>query len=294
MFIIGFISNFCSALTFRHKTIKKNGCGWYLFVLSIINQITLGLFLVRIIYLICSSSMKINNQQFLKVNCLLFDYILQVCVSLCDWLTACVACERTVSVYKGVNFNSKQSVRAVKFVIPSLTILFILTSLHQVFTHVLIVDPESDDHFWCVIKYQFIWLRTYELFINILNNFIPFIINLSAAFLFLIKFSVIRQRTAANTEYRTILLTHLKEYKRLFIAPLVMIVAKLPLLIILLTIKCITEQWHLYISLVAYGLSILPLTSTFITFVWPIASYMENFKEQSQWFRKKMKINILK
>jgi hypothetical protein len=269
-----------SVMTFRHKTIQKTASGIYLFILSIANQVTITVFVIRVIYLIVNQIEVIGNRQLLKVSCFLFDFILQVCDSLCNWLSACIACERTVNVIKGVHYDSRKSIRMIKFVIPSLFVAVILSLLYQVFSHTLIVDPRSDDRVWCVIQYPYSWLRIYEMCINILSNFVPFIINFISAILLLTRLSTTRQHTLKKDSYRTILLSQIKQHKTLLIAPLVMIVAKLPLIIILLAIKCIDKQWHLYLSLIAYGVSMIPLTSTFAIYVWPAESFMTKFKEQ--------------
>jgi hypothetical protein len=87
----------------------------------------------------------------------------------------------------------------------------------------------------------------------------------------------------------------MKKQKDLLIAPLVMIVAKLPLLLISLAIRCISEQWHLYFSLVAYSVSLLPLTSTFVIFIWPSSTFMQIFQTYTaRYKRTNLKQNILK
>lgn len=46
MLVVGMTSNICSTLTFSHAHIRNVGCGYYLLVLSIANQITLSVFFV--------------------------------------------------------------------------------------------------------------------------------------------------------------------------------------------------------------------------------------------------------
>jgi hypothetical protein len=128
MFVLGVVSNVCSALTFSHASILKIGCGYYLFLLSIGAPLTLCVFLARFVYLLTSQIMIIEN----KVTCMSFDFVLYFLITICDWLTACIACERTINVIIGVNFKTKESVRVVKFVVPCLVVVLNLTSIHQV------------------------------------------------------------------------------------------------------------------------------------------------------------------
>jgi hypothetical protein len=269
MLTIGFVSNICSWITFRHKDIRKIGCGYYLLISSIAYQITLCIFMARVIYLIYSQMVIINNKKFLNVSCLLFDFILQVSISFCDWLHTCIACERMVTALKGPNFNNRQSVYMVKIVVPILLLTVILTSIPHVFNHTLVPDPRSDDRHWCVIKHRHAWLRIYEIFINIFNNVIPLFINLVSGIVLLISLSVTRHRVLIKERYRTILVSQIIEHKDLLIAPVTIIVLKLPLLIVSIAIKCVSEQWHVYVALAAYFLSLIPLISTFLIFVWP-------------------------
>ncbi|UJR24270.1 hypothetical protein I4U23_027237 [Adineta vaga] len=285
MFIIGFISNICSFLVFRHQDIQQIGCGYYLKILSIINQITIIIFVIRIIYLIYSQIMIIHNMKILNITCYLFDFILQSSISFCDWLHTCIACERTITAMKGTQFNKGLSVRMVKFIIPTLLFQVILTSIHHVFNHILIQDPRSNIRFWCVIKHRQSWLRIYEICISIFNNVIPLCINFICGIVLLISLSIKHRRVSPKKRYRTIFMSNMRLHKDLLIAPLIMIMTKLPLLIISLSVKCLQQQWQIYLSLFAYCLSLMPMISTFFTFVWPSNSYMRKFQEQLSCFK---------
>ena len=280
MFVVGLISNICSFLVFRHKDIQQVGCGRYFLVLSIFNQVTITFFLCRVIYLLTNQISVIGNVRLLRVSCYLLDFVLQTCISFCDWLHTCIACERTYSALKGAHFDNSQSVRKSKFVIPVLGLLVIGTSIHQVFNHVLIADPRSDARLWCVIKYPREWLRIYEICLNIINNFLPLCINLIAGVILLVFLAKNRHRVSREERYGILFISQMHKHKDLLIAPMTILVAKIPFLLIGISIKCIREGWHTYLSLSAYYLSLVPLISTFLIFVCPSSSYMRKFKEQ--------------
>jgi hypothetical protein len=179
----------------------------------------------------------------------------------------------------------------VKFVIPILFIGAILTSVHNIFNHGLIADPRADDRFWCVIEYKQPWLRTYTISIDLLNTFIPFCINLICGIVLIVSLSTTRKRVVTKERYRTIIISQSRQHKDLLVGPFTIIITKLPLVIASLVIKCISEQWHIYLSLFAYCLSLMPLISTFLIFVLPSDSYMKKFKEYIQHFRRRMTNN---
>jgi hypothetical protein len=279
IFVTGITSNVCSTLTFFHGDTRSTGCGYYLLILSIASQISLTIFVCRFIYLLISQMTIIPNRQFLSITCVLFDFLLQISISFCDWLSTCVACERALSVLKGVTFNKSLSVRMVKFAIPILLIGLILTSIHQMFSRELIPDPRLDNRIWCVIKFPAGWLHTYDVVVNLLNNIIPFLINLIAAILLLVAFSCAKQKTVRKS-YMIILNKQVKEHKDLIISPIMMIICKLPLLIVVLVIKCMKSKWHLYLSTGCYFLSLVPLLATFPAFVLSSPSYLKIFNSQ--------------
>jgi hypothetical protein len=88
----------------------------------------------------------INNKKLLEIDCLLFNFIVQIFLSFCDWIHTCISFERTVCTIKGINFNKLSSIRMAKFVIPILFIEVILTSAHNIFNHGLIADPLAELH----------------------------------------------------------------------------------------------------------------------------------------------------
>jgi len=276
IFFVGIASNICSTVTFYDIQIRSHGCGYYLLILSISSQISLIVFGCRFVYLLISQMTIIPNRQLLNVSCILLDFLLQLSISFCDWLSSCVACERTASAIKGVNFNKKLSIRMVKFVIPMLLISLILMFIHQVFSRELISDPRSDDRLWCVVKFPRRWLQTYNAAMNLFNSVVPFLINLISAILLLINFSRTKQK-AAKKKYITVFKEQVKEHKELIISPIVMISFKLPMLIVILIIKCIKSQWELYLSTTCYFLALVPLLATFAIFVLPAPSYVKIF-----------------
>jgi hypothetical protein len=164
----------------------------------------------------------------------------------------------------------------VKFVVPTLLVCFIWTSIHQIFSSHLITEPRSDERLWCVVKFPLHWLQTYNATMNLFKMIVPFSINLISAVILLITFSRTKQKTA-NKTYISILKTQFAEHNDLILSPILITGFKLPVLIIVLAIKCIKFKWQLYLSTACYLLAIVPVTATFGIFILPAPSYIKTF-----------------
>lgn len=208
---------------------------------------------------------------------MLFDFLLQLSISFCDWLSTCIACERTVSVIKGIKFDKSLSVRTAKRIIPTLFITIVSTLIHQVFNRKLIPDPRVDERLWCVLKFPTNWLQTYNDVMHLFNSIIPFLINLMSMILLIIALARLKQKTGKKS-YLNVLKKQIKEHKDLIIGPILTLSCKLPLLVVTLVIKCIKSKWQLYLSVGCYFLSFVPLLATFAIFVLPAPSYVTIFK----------------
>ncbi|CAF4432916.1 unnamed protein product, partial [Adineta steineri] len=103
--LIGTINGICSILTFIHKDLKKTGCGIYLLGSSITTLFN------------TTQTTYVTNILFLQIQCRSIDYLIRIGLNLDQWLNACVAIERAMTVIKGVHFNKKKSVKIAKYVI---------------------------------------------------------------------------------------------------------------------------------------------------------------------------------
>ena len=275
LFSLGLISNIISIFTFVHPNIRQCGVGHYLLTLSIVSQFTLTIFTLRFIYMLSSQITIFKNIELLNFTCISFDFILSLLVSICDWLTACIACERVAIVIKAIHFNKSLSIRMVKIVIPLLIGFLIFASCHHLFNRILITDPYNENRLWCVTNYRYSWLQYYDIIINLIISFVPFLINLITTIVLLVKFVHTKQRINKKKNYVRTLFEQFYEHKDLLLSPLLMIIFKLPLFIVKISIRCIKYDKQLYISILIYLISYVPLAATFIVFIWPSRSYYE-------------------
>ena len=178
MIVLGFFSNILSLITFSQLRTREFGCGFYLFYLPIIGQLGLLMMGGRLFYLLATQLYSIKSQRSAHYSCIILEYFIFVCPTMYDWLTTCVAVERSVNVFKGVCFCKTASVRWAKRIIPCLLIVICLTSAHEFFIWQLTEDPRSKSHPWCVVKFLNPFLKHYRLIINIVNLTVPVSINI--------------------------------------------------------------------------------------------------------------------
>jgi hypothetical protein len=59
--------------------------------------------------LILSQSNMIHSRTLLLIQCRLLDFLLRTCVTISDWLNACVAIERATTIVQDIGFNKIKS-----------------------------------------------------------------------------------------------------------------------------------------------------------------------------------------
>ncbi|CAF3605898.1 unnamed protein product [Adineta steineri] len=108
MTFTGLMDGICSLITFKHKDIRKTGCGIYLLSSSITTLFTMILFFIKFHILLISQMIFLTNHSFLQFQCVTIDYLLRIALNMDQWLNACVAYERTIIVIKEHNFDKKK------------------------------------------------------------------------------------------------------------------------------------------------------------------------------------------
>ena len=282
MLSFGFLLNVLSLITFRQPRVQEFGCGIYFFYLPIVDQLGLLIFAGRFYYLLSTLLYNVNSYPFTLGSCIGLEYFLNVCPMLFDWLTACIAIERSVNVIKGVSFNKTDSVHWAKRITLLLPIVVLSTGWHDFFIHQLIDDPRTTTvHTWCVIKFRWPWLKYYRLTINLINLIIPGFINLIATIFLLHKSTRMKQAFGKNKSEKTYFAT-LKKQLPFYGSPLGLVCLSLLRLIYSFTLVCIIYQWQKYMYLTAYLITFVPLICTFPIFVLPAGIYKTEFKKISR------------
>jgi len=196
-----------------------------------------------------------------------------------QWLNACVAVERTITVIKGAYFDKKKSKRAAKVVIIIILIVIISTSIHDLIYRRLIDEINDDDNIkriWCIVSYQ-PGLQVYNSVIQIFHLSIPFMMNLISSIILIMNQSRQQANIHPQQSYRKHLREQFQQHKHLLIAPIVLVILALPRLIISFVSKCMKSTGDSWLFLVGYFISFIPPMLTFVVFILPSKFYRKEF-----------------
>jgi hypothetical protein len=288
MILIGTLSNVLSLITYRQGKIFENGCGIYLFCLSLVGQLGLSIFASRYFYLLITQLYNVNDHWSAYWSCIILEYILNICSMLFDWLIVCIAVERCVYLIKGISFKKSNSVWWAKCLIPFVTFLIICSLWHILFIYELIYDPRNtSQHTWCVIKFRWIWIKYYRLIINLINLIIPGGINLIAT-IFLLHKTTQRKQTFGKKSQKDYWIVFRKQVP-MYGSPFGLAIVSIMRVCFSFTLVCITKQWHKYLYFMAYFISFAPFMVTFPIFVLTAKVYKTEFKNFLARFIRKMK-----
>jgi hypothetical protein len=179
LFVLGIINSVLSILTFQTKTSRKVGCGLYLLSTSFISSLTIMIFLLKFIILIYTQISSNTSRSFLLSSCKSIDFLLRVLVSAGDWFNACVAVERAITVFKGINFDQKKSKYIAKWIIIIIILFITFSTIHDPL-HRRLIDDTEEQRTWCMTSYSSI-LKIYDSIIIFFHFLIPFFLNVISA-----------------------------------------------------------------------------------------------------------------
>ncbi|CAF1417530.1 unnamed protein product [Adineta steineri] len=286
--IVGFINGILSLITFKNKSVREVGCGIYLLGSSITTLLTMIIFGLKFWILILAQMSVISNELFLKIQCISVDYLFRICLNMDQWLNAAVACERAITIIKGTNFVKKKSKQAAKLVILLLLIFNIVILIHDPIYRRLLIDAENDNDYekriWCIVDYS-PSLGVFNYVLHTFQFFVPFMINLIAAVILIVKKINQQSTVQANRNRKEIIRENYQQHRHLFIAPVVLVILAIPRLVISYSSKCMNTSKDAWLFLVAYFISIIPPMLTFIIFILPSKFYKKEFHNTINQYR---------
>jgi hypothetical protein len=286
MFVAGLINSILSIVTFRTKDSRAVGCGIYLFASSITSLLTVSIFTIKYWFLILTQINSSSSHSVLRGGCISFEFILKVCLYMDNWLNACVALERSITVYKGINFNKLLSKRIARWIIIILPLFIMVSIIHEPLYRDLFDDTE-EKRLWCVFHYSHS-IETYNTIILFFHFFGPFCVNLFSA-LFII-FSSARRRSVIQKRqtYNQHLLQQFKDHKNLIISPIVLIVLAIPRLLVSFLSGCVKVSHNSSLYLSGYFISFIPSVTIFLIFVLPSEFYRKQFTKAIKSWRRRI------
>ncbi|CAF1061423.1 unnamed protein product [Rotaria sordida] len=282
MFALSFINGCLSILTFKAKRLREVGCGWYLFILSIVSLFTISMLTLKFWLLVVIQMSIISNRSFLFIQCILIEFLLQSCLRLNDWLSSCVSMERAIIIIKGINFNKDKSRQRARWVIIGRFILTIGTTVHDPIHRYLLHDIE-EQRTWCLVNYSG-YLRTVDLIMNFCHFIIPFSINVIATLIIIITAARKRSIVQRQVPYKQHLRKQFREHRHLLISSMILVIWVLPRLIISFLSDCMKSARDPYLFLIIYYASFIPPTFVFVIFVLPSQTYRDEFVKSTNSF----------
>ncbi|UJR14206.1 hypothetical protein I4U23_001199 [Adineta vaga] len=277
--IVGFINGILALITFKNKITREVGCGLYLLGSSITTLLIVFIFGLKFWILIAAQMFFISDEFFLNMQCILLDFFIRICLNMDQWLNACVACERAITIMKGARFNKAKSKEAAKKVIVILCILNIMTSIHDPIYRHLIHEQHNDTdekRTWCVVTYP-PGLQLYNSIMYIFQFLVPFIINFISATILIMKKTYNQSNFRTNEPRIKLLIKNYRQHRHLFIAPVLLVILAIPRVIISFTSKCMKSSNDTWLFLMGYFISFIPPALTFVIFILPSKFYKKQF-----------------
>ena len=292
MFIAGLINSILSLIVFQNKTSRQVGCGMYLLASSVTSFLTISMFVIKFWFVVLSQIDSSLRLSVLQGGCVSIEVILKFFLYWDGWLNGCVAVERALQVYKGVNFNKKKSKSLARQIILVLPFCIIGTLIHELMYRRLFVYPTEADkidedntsegtmerYVSCVTHYSPA-IQDYNTTILFFHLIVPFLANLFSAFF--IIFGVARRRSMTQTgqTFSEHVRKQFIEHKQLIVSPVILLILSIPRLVISLLPGCVNVSENLWLYLTAYFISFIPSMMIFLIFVTPSELYMKVFKE---------------
>ena len=286
MFAVGLINSILSFMTFQSSDSRKVGRGMYLLASSISSLLTITIFTIKFWFLILTQMNASVSRSLLHGGCVSIESLLKLMLYSDNWLNACVAVERAVTVFKGASFNKPKSKRAARWIIIFLPIFIMSTIIHEpIYRHLF--DDKEENRIWCVTNYP-PSIQNYNTAIISFHFIAPFSCNLFSALFIIIRAARHRAKTRTGLSYKQHLREQLHEHKQLIISPMILVVLSLPRLIISLLSSCVKSSRNPWLYLSGYFISFIPSIVIFLAFVLPSNLYKKQFKESLNTWRRRL------
>ncbi len=285
IFLFGLFNNLCSFLTFVRVKSRKFGVGNYLLIVSVVDQCSLLLLLLKIIHIICGSKGTLFYYETLNVySCKIISYLLSAFTRITYWLTSLVTIERLCLVLFPT-FMTMSKPRLALFV--SVLVILAVSGMHahEVFYYTIIVDPSytSINITLCVTSYTQQLISTYNRTNLLIHYLVPFFIQTVSMTILIVQITRTRARIHGNTRHTffDLFKKQFKAHREYYVTPIIIIFSSLPQVILSFSYACteMKQPWQRYTLLTTYFLSYLPQILGFILYVLPSTTYTKQFQE---------------
>jgi len=284
IFLFGLFNNLCSFLTFIRPKPRKFGVGNYLLIVSIVNQCSLLLLLLKIIHIIFGSIGTLFYYERRNLySCKFVAYLLSIFSRITYWLTSLVTIERLFMTL----FPTSVTLKNPRFAL-GLSIFSILAvsgmHVHEVLYYTTIVDLSytSVNVTLCVTNYAQSIFSTYNRVNVLIHYFIPFLIQVISITITLIRTACSRAQASGNRRktFKDSFKKQFKTQKEHYITPIIIVFSALPQAILSFLYACteLKQSWQRYTLLTTYFLSYLPQMLGFILYILPSRTFSNEFR----------------
>ena len=285
--------------------------------MSVVNQLTLLFFLLRLIHLIVKISETSSSPSVLDdILCKSFNYFLSSLTRLVYWLTSLIAIER---VYMTIFINGQwlKSPRIARRLILSTLFVVFVTDLYELFFYKSFSNVATGRGSICVLEIskndRTLWM-TFHLLFLLLHSLLPFLINLCSTIIIIViivnkkmktfhtktcKLNIspqadqIEESDVMNIRRRLRLIADvLNENKEFVIGPAITLVPQLfslPLFISSFIFDCqnLEESWLRHFLIVSYWISLTPQWTSFFLYIAPSSFYSNEWHQTNagRWIR---------
>ena len=284
--IAGLINGIVALMTFKSKLVRNVGCGCYLLGTSIITLLITVMFGLKFWILLLSQTQAIVNRSFLSFQCHSIDFILRCSLQMDQWLNACVAVERAITMVKGARFDREISRRIAKRMTCIILLIIVATAVGDPIHRQLIGEENEDERrIWCVVSYSST-MQTFNTTMNIFHFVTPFLLNILSAIVLIVQKS--RQKASLENDrtYNQILRTEIRQYKHLLIAPVILVILAVPHLILSFVSRCMKFNSNSWLFLILYFISLIPPMITFVIFILPSEFYKRELRTAVSRYRR--------
>ncbi|CAF4583556.1 unnamed protein product [Rotaria sp. Silwood1] len=276
MLIMGLFNSILCFLTFYSQESREVGCGIYIFASSITSALEITMLTIKFWFVIISQMNLSVNRSTLHMGCILLEPVLNLFLYMNNWLNACVATERAVTVFKGIHFDKIMSKSVARWIILLIACLITGTIIYESLDRGLFEDRE-EQRVWCVTHYSET-VKHFNIAVLIIHFLTPFGVNLLSV-IFIVS-AITHQRAMIRTQhnYTRHLREQLYRHKHLIISQLVVVILPLPRFITSLFTGCVKDSHNSWLYISGYLISFVPSAIMFIVFVLPSNLYRRQFK----------------
>ena len=271
---VGLFNNYCSFVTFKRTQPRKVGVGTYLLFVTILNQFSLVILLLKFIFVVLGSIGIANDY-----SCKIISYLLSVSTRSTYWLTSWITITRLLTILYPVSTRVK-SPRLAIYVSSGTCLILLFMHIHELLFYQTIQQPNSSVSI-CVTNFQSSIFDIYNRVTTLVHYLLPFCIQIICITYLLILTARSRAKTVKNQQtFRQVFKKQVSAQKELFLTPTIIIFSALPQTILSFSLACSQLNiWQRHSLLVTILLSYLPQLLGFILYVLPSSAYKKEFGE---------------